>query len=154
MSSVNYDEVISRLLLKIEPYDFLELSNDEVEEFFVGWLHSATADPYFRKVFSSFILDDEIREINYQLSYSIDDYTDQEFVVETISYGMGLKWLSPKINSLNNIAQKFGSSDQKWYSQAMHLSELRAIRKDWMKEFHSMIAGRQVSWNSYLDGES
>ncbi len=114
MTSLNYNNIYSRLFSKIEAYDFIELSEDILNEFLCNWIHSASANPYVRRLFSSFSLDDEILEISYEMKYSVDEFSDTEFVTEVLTLGVALAWLEPKINSINNIKQFFGSKDEKW----------------------------------------
>ena len=153
MASLKYNKVYSRLFTKIEAYDFIELSEDTLNEFLCNWLHSATANPYVRRLFKSFSADDEVQTITYEMKYSIDELTDEEFVVEVLVFGVAISWLEPKVNSITNIAQMFGSKDEKFYSQSAHLSELRGLLDDFRKRQRRMIADRGYAWNTYLDGE-
>lgn len=113
MASLKYNKVYSRLFTKIEAYDFIELSEDTLNEFLCNWLHSATANPYVRRLFKSFSVDDEIQTITYEMKYSIDELTDEEFVTEILTFGVAISWLEPKVNSITNISQMFGSKDEK-----------------------------------------
>lgn len=153
MTSLSYNTIYSRLFSKIEAYDFIELSEDDLNELLCDWIHSASANPYVRRLFKTFSLDDEIQEISYEMKYSVDDFADSEFITEVLTLGVVVSWLEPKINSINNIAQFFGSKEEKFYSQSAHLSELRALVNDSKKKQRRMIADRGYAWNSYLDGE-
>ena len=153
MASLFYDTIYSRLFGKIEAYDFIELPENDLNDFLCNWIHSASANPYVRKLFITFSLDDEIQSISYEMKYSVDELTDEEFIIEILSLGMVVAWLEPKINSINNIAQMFGSKEEKFYSQSQHLSELRSLVNDSKKTQRRMIADRGYVWNSYLDGE-
>ena len=153
MTSLNYDIIYSRLFSKIEAYDFIELQENELNDFLCNWIHSSSANPYVRRLFSTFSLDDEIQEIYYEMKYSVDEFSDTEFITEVLTLGVVVAWLEPKINSINNIAQMFGSKEEKFYSQSQHISELRALVNDAKKQQRRMIADRGYAWNSYLDGE-
>ena len=153
MASLKYNKVYSRLFTKIESYDFIELSEDTLNEFLCNWLHSATANPYVRRLFKSFSVDDEIQTITYEMKYSIDELTDEEFVTEILTFGVAISWLEPKVNSITNISQMFGSKDERFFSQSQHLSELRGLLDDFRKRQRRMIADRGYAWNTYLDGE-
>ena len=152
MTSLNYDNIYSRFLSKVEAYDFLELPEDSIYMLLSEWLHSVIANPYVRRLFNKFSIYDEIQEIQYEMKYSVDEDTDKEFLKEIISLGMIVAWLEPKVNSINNIAQMFGSKEEKFYSQSQHLSELRALLNDSKKKQRRMIADRGYAWNTYLDG--
>ena len=67
---------------------------------------------------------------------------------------MALCWLEPKVYSLTNIAQFFGTSDEKFYAQQTHLSELRNLRDDLINHQRSLIRDRGYSNNSYINGKS
>ena len=113
MTSLTYDIIYSRLFSKIEAYDFIELSEADVNDFMCNWIHSASANPIVRRLFKTFSLDDEIQKISYEMKYSVDEYSDTEFVTEILTLGVVIAWLEPKINSINNIAQMFGSKEEK-----------------------------------------
>jgi len=153
MASLDYNKIYSRLFSKIEAYDFIELPEDELNDFLCNWLHSASANPYVRRLFKTFSLDDEIQEVSYEMKYSVDEFSDVEFVTEVLTLGVVVAWLEPKINSINNIAQMFGSKEEKFYSQSAHLSELQNLINSCKKQQRRMIADRGYAWNSYLDGE-
>ena len=129
------------------------MSEETLNEFLCNWLHSATANPYVRRLFSSVVFDDELGELTYEMKYEVDEDSDKEFVIEVLSLGMAINWLEPKINSITNINQFFGSKDEKWFSQASHLSELRGLLNDFNKQQRRKIADRGYAWNPYLDGE-
>ena len=153
MASLNYSDIYSSLFTKIEAYDFIDLSEETLNEFLCNWLHSATMTPYVRKLFKTVVFDDEIAELSYEMKYIVDEESDKEFVIEVLSLGMAINWLKPKISSITNINQFFGSKDEKFFSQSQHLSELRALLNDFKKQQRRMIADRGYIWNSYLDGE-
>ena len=152
MAVLNYNDIISYFLPKVEDCDFIKFSIDDFNLFFTQWLHAAVSKPYVRRLFSSISLDDEIMTMNYEMVYSIDEETDKEFVCEILALGVGVQWLSPQINSTINTRQVYASKEEKFYSQSQHLTELRSLKKDWLKEQRGMIRDRGYSWNSYLDG--
>ena len=153
MTSLTYDTIYSRLFSKVEAYDFIELPEDDLNGLLCDWIHSASANPYVRRLFKTFSLDDEIQEISYEMKYSVDEFADVEFITEVLALGVVVAWLEPKVNSINNIAQMFGSKEEKFYSQSQHISELRNLVNDSIKKQRRMIADRGYAWNSYLDGE-
>lgn len=152
MAVITYDEIVSCFLPKVEDYDFLKMSMDDFYDYFTRWLHSAVSKPYVRRLFSSLALDDEIMELDYEMEYSIDEDSDEEFVLEILSLGIGIQWITPKINSTLNTQQVYASKEEKYYSQAQHLAELMSLKKEWVKEQRGMIRDRGYTWNSYLDG--
>ena len=153
MTSLEYKNVYSRLFSKIEAYDFIDLPVNDLNDLLCDWIHSASANPYVRRLFITFSLDDEIQEISYEMKYSVDEFSDVEFVTEILALGVVVAWLEPKVNSINNVAQMFGSKDEKFYSQSQHLSELENLVNNSRKLQRRMIADRGYVWNTYLDGE-
>lgn len=155
MTSMKYSNVFSRFFMKVEAFDFLyeELSQKMAEEIMATWLHSAIANPYVRRLFSEISLDDEMKTISYSLRYEIDDFTDEEFVTELLAYSLMYAWLQPKVNSITNVVQNFGTSDGKWFSQSQHLSELRGLLSDAEAKIRALIRDRGYLNNSYLNGD-
>ena len=170
-SQIYYKEVYSQFFLKIEGYDIFDknISDEYREALLCSWLHSSIGKPYVNRLFSTVTLSDPYQDedpdtgelidvdgmIEYELNSVIDeDFGDKQFVIEVLAYGMALCWLEPKIYSLTNIAQFFGTSDEKYYSQQSHLSELRNLRDDLINHQRSLIRDRGYSNNSYINGTS
>lgn len=155
MASITYDDVYSKFYTKVEAFDFLyeEMSDELMAEFMSSWLRSAIAYPYIRRLFSSVSVDTEEKTIEFSLLSSIDEFSDIEFIKEVLAYGMIYSWLEPKVRSITNIYQNFTSSEQKFYSQASHLSELRALLSDSEARIRSLIRDRGYVKNKYLDGD-
>lgn len=151
MPSIDYENVYSRFLTKVEAYDLIGEDDDIREEFLCNWLHAAVFNPYVRKLFSSISLDDDMGVITYQMLYNIDPAVDEEFVTEVLAYGIMYGWVEPKVNSLTTMAQLVGTSDEKFYSQAAHLAELRGLRDDADKKLRTLIRDRGYLNNTYLD---
>lgn len=169
--TINYQEVYSQFFLKVEGYDIFDesISDETRNALLCSWLHTAISKPYVYRLFSNVTLSDpyeeedsdtgEISEIDgiieYELKNSIDeDFGDKQFIIEVLSYGMALCWLEPKLYSYTNIAQFFGTSDEKYYSQANHISELRNLRDDLINHQRSIIRDKGYVYNSYLKGTS
>jgi len=170
-SQIYYKEVYSQFFLKIEGYDIFDknISDEYREALLCSWLHSSIGKPYVNRLFSTVTLSDPYQDedpdtgelidvdgmIEYELNNVIDeDFGDKQFVIEVLAYGMALCWLEPKIYSLTNIAQFFGTSDEKFYAQQTHLSELRNLRDDLINHQRSLIRDRGYSNNSYINGTS
>lgn len=155
MASIEYEEIYSRFFTQVEAYDLLDsrMDMDDVRhEFLCNWLHAAISNPYIRKLFKHVSLDDDDEIIDYDMRYSIDEWSDKEFVIEVLSYGVMYAWIEPKVNSITNIVQTFGTSDEKFYSQASHLSELRGLKDDINRKLRSAVRDRGYLNNTYLDG--
>lgn len=154
MTSLSYQNFNSRFFSKVQAYDILDLTEIQLTGFMTNWLHSAFSKPYIRRLFSSFLMDDEIQEVQFEMKYVVDTNTDADFIYELISMGMIIEWLEPKINSILNISQMYGSKEEKFYAQANHLSQLQALKDSLYQSQRRMIADRGYAWNTYIDGES
>ena len=170
-SQIYFKEVYSQFFLKIEGYDIFDrnISDEYREAFLCSWLHSSIGKPYVKRLFSTVTLSDPYQDedpdtgeiinmdgiIEYELINKIDeDFGDKQFIIEVLAYGMALCWLEPKVYSLTNIAQFFGTSDEKFYAQQTHLSELRNLRDDLINHQRSLIRDRGYTNNSYINGKS
>ena len=154
MASINYDEILSRFYTKVEAFDFIyENISDEMMDGFVSeWVHSSIVYPPIRKLFNTVTIDDENKSIEYELQYEIDEWADKDFVVEVLACGFARAWLKPKVASLTNISQFFGSSEQRMFSQSAHLEQLRQLLSDMEYEIRAIIRDRGYFNNTYLDG--
>lgn len=129
-SQIYYKEVYSQFFLKVEGYDIFDknISDEYREALLCSWLRSSIGKPYVNRLFSTVTLSDPYQDedpetgeiidmdgiIEYELVNKIDeDFGDKQFIIEVLAYGMALCWLEPKIYSLTNIAQFFGTSDEK-----------------------------------------
>ena len=115
------------------------------------YLHKAVSPVYIRRLFSSLSCDDEVQEFTYTLAKKIDDGADEDFVRMMIGKSMVLQWVTPQVQSKVNIAQMFTGSEQKFYSQSNHISELRAMKSDIEKDLQSYILTRGYVYNGYLE---
>ncbi len=153
MLSVTYDAIYSRFLSKVQAYDLLELTNDDCYEQLGEWLMSVKADSRVRKVFTSLSFDDVEKTVSFALKNPVDDSNDIDFVLEIFGLGVAWKWIEPKYKSVLNTAQFFGGKEQKWFSQAQHMSELAAMNKDARNDLYRFISSHGYYNNSYLKEE-
>lgn len=148
-----YEEIYSRFLTRVEDFKLAELGQRLAEEMMNGWMHSTLSKPYVRRLFSEMEIDDDNEQLNYDLKYQVSDEEDRDFVEELISLGMVVQWLTPQVNSVLNTAQFFSNAEQKFFSQANHLEQLRELLKKNENDLRKLIRDRGYIYNSYL-GES
>lgn len=153
MASLLYDEIFSRFYSRVEAYDFLNLSENEITDYMHEWLRGAVAKPFVRRNYKSLSMDNEIQTLKYEISHSIDVESDEYFTIEILSLGIAIEWLEPKVASIMNTAQMFTAKESTFYSQANHLLELRETLNYFKKQQRQLITDRGFSYNSYLDGE-
>lgn len=164
MSSISFKEIYASFYLKTEGYDLFDpnLSKEMRNDLMCGYIHSALSDRYVSRLFSSITVTDSVIDngveipgvIDYTLKYGVGDFFDKHFLVEMLGYGMALAWVTPKVNSLTNLAMLVTDSQTKFYSQASHLDKLMNLRERIKNERNELIVNRGFINNSYLDGAS
>lgn len=156
MTSLKLDDVYSSFLDKVTDFDMGSYEEDIQKELLIGYLKGALGIPYLRAIFTTiqFVDRDETIESNYDqiLEYTLktEDGCDEQFIIELLSKGMVIKWLEPQVKSKVNIAQMFGGKEQKWFSQATHLSEIKDLLENERIELNKLIRDRGSIYNPYL----
>lgn len=145
-----YSEIYSRFLLRVKDYEFSGLTEDLAQEMMNGWMKSTLSWPYIRRLFSFITADDDVEMIEFELAKPIDEQSDLDFAEEVIAQGMVVNWLSPQYHSVLNTAQFFSNSEQKYYSQANHMSELKDMYHNAKADLRKMIRDRGIFNNSYI----
>lgn len=155
MASINFNEIYSRFFSKVEAFDFLyeEVSAEALAAHMSEWIAATLSHPHIRKLFKTIEVNDEDGTITYEMNYEMDEYSDKQFLINVMAYGMVRAWLEPKVRSITNVVMNFGTSDAKFYSQSSHLSELRALLEDSEREIRSLVGNRGAFNNKYLDGD-
>ena len=146
-----YNDIYSRFLIKIRDYEFAGLPEPNATEQMLEWLRSALSQPYINRIFATFSADDEIAELEYTLTSSVNEYTDKNFVEELLSYQMVVAWVTPKVQTTTLLHQMVtNSKEAKYYSQAAHITELRGLLEDAENKVRSMLRDKGYIYNSYL----
>lgn len=152
MASLSYEDIFNNFLGNVTDYDFINQSESDVFVFMTEYLRKTLSQAYVRHIFSSIELDDEIQMMSFQLVNPIDDESDKDFVINILSKGMVVEWLKPQVRNKMNVAQMFAGKEQKFFSQAQHLSELRNLLEDTRLEIRKDIRDYGYINNSYLSG--
>ena len=124
-----YEAVYGRFLNRTTDFNLAELDDYTLNEMLRGWLHTAIVN-----VRTSSDLSDRDEE---QELFNVD-LSDRD--VELLAMGMTMAWLDQTLNSTELTLQFVGGKEEKYYSQANHIAELRALREDTrveMKRLHS-----------------
>lgn len=153
MASLSYDEIFSDFLGSVTDYDLASIKIDDMYGLMTEYLHKTLSQSYVRRLFSSITFDDIVQMFTFEMANSVDDAADLDFVRYILSKGMVIEWLKPQVRSKVNIAQFFGGKEQKWFSQAQHLSELRGLLEDTQLEMRKAIRDRGYIYNPYLEGK-
>jgi hypothetical protein len=136
-----YEKIYNRFSLKITDFNLTEIDDYSLGEMLLGWLNSSIVNVRKREHDLS-LRDDEIQEFN-------EDLSDLE--IELLALGMKLAWVDQYLNSTENVLQFIGGKEEKYYSQANHIAELRELRKDTVREMQSLHNYDTYANNSYFD---
>lgn len=150
MPSITYKQVKSRFLSKIEDYKFLTEDEDFSDEFVKEWLYSTLAKPKVRRIFKTIVVDRVLGDIDFELRNVVDDFSDSEYVIDILAYGIVVGWLEPKVLSTTNLQQMYGGKEEKFYSQSAHLDSIKDILKGASSQVGKLIRDRGYAYNSYL----
>jgi len=154
MASIDYNKIYQGFYLQAEAFDFFQLDDNEAYEFQCSWLHAALRPTYIRRLFATIVFDDDVMRLTYEFKAPVDESEDEDFLVELLTLGMCIQWLTPKIYSFNNIKQMFGSKEEKYYSQSQHISEINNLLDSLRKRQRRLICDRGYIYNSYVNGDA
>ena len=151
MASVSYETIFNLFLGSITDIKLASLEKEDAYALLTEYLHKALAASYLNRLFSTLQLDDNAKTFTFDLAYKTEK-DETEFVCNAISKWMAYEWIHNQVNSVVNTAQFFGGSEQKFYSQQAHLSELRNLEDSLYKEARHYVMDRGWINNSYLGG--
>ena len=135
-----YEKVYDRFLARTTDFNLVELDDYTLNEMLKNWLHSAIVN--VRTVSDLSARDDESEVFS-------NDLTDRD--IELLAMGMTMAWLDQYLNSTENVLQFIGGKEEKYYSQANHIAELRALREDTRLEMKRLHSYGTYTNNSYFD---
>lgn len=145
-----FDELYSRFYLRVEDYNIVGLEEKVVTNMMNGWIKSTLSKPYVRRLFDELDFDEDIGELEYEMKFPVSEEEDKDFVEEVIALGMVVEWLSPKYHSTLLTSQMFSNSDQKYYSQANHMTELKDMYHRAQNDLRKLIRDRGYIYNGYI----
>jgi hypothetical protein len=150
--TIDYQEIFSAFLGNVTDYKLASLDEASSNSLMTEWLHKSFGNMYIRRLFSSFVYDDEVQTLTILMARSVSDDIDKEFVVNVFSKQMVCEWIRPQVVSTTNLLQVFGGKEQKFYSQKEHLLGLKAIENEAELAVRNMISDRGYIYNGYLGG--
>ena len=149
---MTYEEIYSQFYSKIDdPAFFKKYSEEEAYELMKSWLHSVVALPYFKKCFSSIILDDEIMELTYELVNSVDEDSDNYFVIDILAQGMVICWMQQKIDKAVSLATVVSGKEEKTILNNYKNNMIRL--NDLKTQFRKIIRDYSYVNNTYIGDE-
>ena len=113
-------------------------------------LHKAVYSSYVYHLFSSVSMEDSVQLLTFEMKHSVNEEADIQFLITALAKWMKYEWLSPQLNTVVNTAQMFAGKEEKFYSQANHIAELREMTELSYKEARDFVRDRNYIFNSYL----
>ena len=135
----SYEKVYNRFLNSTTDFNLAELDDYTLNEMLKDWLHGAIVKT---RTSSDLSRDDDNEVFNNDLS---------DLDIELLAMGMKLSWLDQTLNSTELTLQFIGGKEEKFFSQANQLSELRALRADTLREMQQLYTYSTYANNSYFD---
>lgn len=136
-----YEKIYERFLSKITDFNLVEMDDYSFDKMMQDWLNSSIVRMRRCKHDLS-LRDDVVQEFT-------EDLSDLE--VELLSLGMVDAWVTPMLNSTELTLQFIGGKEEKYYSQAQHLSELRNLKKENALEMNRLHNYYTYTNNDYFD---
>lgn len=135
-----YEKIYGRFLSRTTDFDLAELDDHTLSEMLKKWLNSAIVNVRTSTPLDARDDDNEAFE---------NDLTDLD--VELLAMGMTMAWLDQSLNSTELVRQFIGGKEEKYYSQANHIAELRALREETRLEMKRLHSYSTYNNNSYFD---
>lgn len=147
---LSYNKLFSRVMNKINDPKELSLNENDLFEIYIERLHSAVGKPRVRRLFSSISVNDDTQELTFELNNPVDEYSDEDFVLEVLTLGMVIEWLQPQIDSVLHTSVMIGGKEEK---KILDNHKNMIDRLDSMKlEQNKMIRDYGYMYNSYISG--
>lgn len=115
-----YSEIYDRFLSKISDFFISELNDDEMLEYCHNLMIAALAN-----------LDNiehDLTQYDDLIAQFEEDLTNTE--IEYIACSMASKWIEPQLNNTTLTAHYIGVKDEKFFSSANQINQLRGLRDD------------------------
>lgn len=137
--ATSYETIYGRFLNSTTDFNLAEMDDYSLSQMLKAWLHSAIVR---MRTSTVLVYDDENEAFE-------NDLNEQD--IELLSMGMRLAWLDQTLNSTELTLQFIGGKEEKYYSQANHINELRALRADTLREMQQIYTYGTYVNNDYFD---
>ena len=135
-----YSRIYERFLNRITDFNFVNIDELTLNDMLRGWLHSAAVNVRTSTNLSKY--DDTTEVFDSDLS---------DLDIELLAMGMTLAWLDQSLNSTELTLMMVGGKEEKYYSQAGHIAELRKLREDTKLEMKRLHSYNTYTNNSYFN---
>lgn len=136
-----FETIYNKALIKLEDPTLAMLPEEDLENMLHDYLTSAIAK--FRKCEHDLSdRDEELKQFNVDLS---------DLEQEILAIMMVREWIAQRLHSVTNVLQVFSGKEEKYYSQAQHISELRALDESLQIEAQKLSRDYTYTDNEYFD---
>lgn len=135
----SYEAIYKRALAQITDPLLAMLPEEDLENMLYGWLMDAIVEPVVGEY--DFANRDE-KEFKFDIS-------DRDQKILAIHMVRG--WLAPQIASVTLTAQVYSGKETKYYAQANHLSEMRALDESLQHQADLLFCRGTYLDNEYFD---
>lgn len=139
----SYEKIFKSFLRKVSDAELanrLEFNTELAIDDMTGYLHSAVA---------KYNVDDRVITFDDDNQVINEDLSDWE--VEMYALGMRIEWLEPLVQARMNISQMFGGKEEKFFSQATHLTAIRDMLNADKIEIRKLRRDYGYHHNSYIE---
>jgi len=136
MPSLNYEDIYKRALTMINDLELATYTEEDFYSVLCEWLHTTSSFPLLRKKFSTYSFDDEIMNINFTLTNSVDDFYDSEFVKTILAKGIIINYFPSKLENTKNLATMIGGKEEKKLidNYSKNMERLTQLKREWELE--------------------
>lgn len=136
-----YSTLYNRALSQITDPILAQLPEEDLENMLHDWLMNAIVEPVVG-VYNFENRDDGLKQFNFDISER-----DQKILAIHMVRG----WLVPQIMSVTLTAQVYSGKETKYYAQANHLSEMRALDESLQRQADLLFCRGTYLNNEYFD---
>ena len=149
MGSIEFDTIYSRALSRINDLKLAGYTESDFYEVMLEWLKSCSSSPRFRKLFSSFVIDEDAEEVTFSMNCEVDDVYDTEFVTTLLAKGIILNYLPSRLEDTVHLATMIGGTEEKKLLDNYKNNMERLNRLN--REFNRDIARHTYYFGNYGD---
>ena len=136
-----YSTLYDRALAQITDPLLAQLPEEDLEIMLHDWLMDAIVEPVVGEYdFSD--RDEDLKQFNFDIS-------DRDQKILSIHMVRG--WLAPQIRSVTLTNQVYSGKESKFYAQANHLAEMRALDEQLRKDADLLFCRGTYLNNDYFD---
>lgn len=137
----SYETIYNRALAQITDPLLAQLPEEDLEIMLHDWLMDAIVEPVVGEYdFSD--RDEDLKQFNF-------DVSDRDQKILSIHMVRG--WLAPQIKSVTLAQQVYSGKETKYYAQANHLAELRALDEQLRKDADLLFCRGTYLNNDYFN---